>query len=75
MNQKLDELDPNQIVRFREGRKYFGYAHSQLDEKIKNGEIPAPISLSDTGRAKGWTGRQIIKWQAEREAASRRVVG
>lgn len=75
MNQKLDELDPYQIVRFYEGAKYFGYKHSQLPEKIKSGEIPAPFPLSDSGRAKGWTGRQIIKWQAEREAASKRVAG
>jgi predicted DNA-binding transcriptional regulator AlpA len=60
MAEKFCELDPYQIVRLREGRKYFGYGPTQIDEKIKSGEIPAPIALSDTGRAKGWTGRQII---------------
>ena len=75
MSQKLEQLDPNQIVRVREGRKYFGYGHSQIDEKIKSGEVPAPFPLSDSGRAMGWTGRQIIQWQAERAAASKRVAG
>ena len=68
-------LAPDQIYRPNEARFFFGYKSTQLDEKIKAGEIPTPISLSDTGRAKGWLGRQIIKWQAEREAASKRVAG
>jgi len=63
-------LDPGQFYRWSEGWKYFGYKSTQLDEKIKSGEIPAPISLSDSGRAKGWYGRHIIAWQAEREAAA-----
>jgi hypothetical protein len=45
----------------REGPRYFGYRHTQLDEKIRSGEIPAPLSLSASGRAKGWLGRQIIE--------------
>jgi predicted DNA-binding transcriptional regulator AlpA len=67
-NDEPNELHPNQIVRFCEGRKYFGLKHTQLDEKIKSGEIPAPMKLSDSGRARGWTGRQILEWQAERAA-------
>jgi predicted DNA-binding transcriptional regulator AlpA len=65
-------LDPGQFYRRGEGWKYFGYKSTQLDEKIKSGEIPAPISLSDSGRACGWFGRQILAWQAEREAAAKR---
>ena len=57
----IPELHPNQIVRYSEGRKYFGYGASQLAEKIKQRELPEPIPLSDTGYAKGWTGRQIIE--------------
>jgi predicted DNA-binding transcriptional regulator AlpA len=60
MDEKFSELDPYQIIRMSEGRKYFGYGPTQIDEKIRSGEIPAPIALSDTGRARGWTGRQII---------------
>jgi predicted DNA-binding transcriptional regulator AlpA len=62
MKQKGD-LDPNQIVRMHEGRKYFGYGPTQIEEKINRGEIPAPMALSATGRAKGWTGQQIIDHQ------------
>jgi len=56
-----------------EGPKYFGYKHSQLDEKIRAGEIPAPFPLTDSGRAKGWIGRQIIEWQNARLAARNTV--
>ena len=71
MADKTMELHPNQIVRWSEGKKYFGYRHTQLEEKIRTGEIPAPFLLSDTGRAKGWTGRQIIEHQRRRIEADR----
>jgi hypothetical protein len=64
------ELDPNQIFRPREAAKYFGYKHTQLAEKIKNGEIDPPIPLSDSGRAVGFTGRQIIEHHRRRLAAA-----
>jgi predicted DNA-binding transcriptional regulator AlpA len=68
MSKKSDEprpLVPDQIYRWKEGWKFFGYGATQLEEKIEAGEIPAPIPLSDTGRAKGWLGRTIIEWQAD----------
>jgi predicted DNA-binding transcriptional regulator AlpA len=60
---------PQTLGKFCEARNYFGYQPTQLDEKIKAGEIPTPIPLSDTGRAVGWLGSQIIEWQAKRVAA------
>ena len=74
-NPDADGLHPNEIVRYGEGARYFGYRHSQLGEKIKSGEIPAPFSLSDGGRAKGWTGRQILEHQRARLAAAKRAGG
>ena len=68
--EKFEELDPNQIIRLVEGKKYFGYGHTQLDVKIKAGEIPAPVSLSPSGRARGWLGRQIIEHQRRLLAAA-----
>ena len=49
------------------GPRFFGYSISKLHDAIKSGAIPAPISLSDTGRMKGWFGRTIIAWQLSRE--------
>jgi predicted DNA-binding transcriptional regulator AlpA len=69
-DQELPPLHPNQIVRLSEGEKYLGYRHSQRDELIKAGKLPAPISLVDGGKAKAWTGQQIIDHQRERLAAA-----
>jgi predicted DNA-binding transcriptional regulator AlpA len=66
------DLDPNEIIRPKDGRKYFGYGHSQLAELIKQGEIPPPFPLSETGVAKGWTGRQIIEHHRRRIALRNR---
>jgi hypothetical protein len=57
------ELSPNEIVRWRDGPKFFGFKLTQQQEKIASGEIPPPIALSDSGRAKGWLGQQIIEHQ------------
>ena len=65
------QLCPDWFYRLVDATRYFGYSPTQLDEKIRTGQVPAPISLSDSGgRAKGWFGRQNIAWQAAREAAS-----
>lgn len=59
-------INPDYFYRLADGSKFFGYRPTTLDEKIKSGEIPKPITLSDSGRAKGWFGRAILAWQAER---------
>jgi predicted DNA-binding transcriptional regulator AlpA len=65
------ELHPNQIIRKREARKYFGFGPTQLDEKIKSGEVPKPMRLSDSGRALGWLGKQIIEHHRKLEAKNK----
>jgi predicted DNA-binding transcriptional regulator AlpA len=65
------ELDPWQIVRFRDGKKWFGYGPTQLEEKIKSGEVPKPMRLSDSGRALGWLGKQIIEHHRKLEAKNK----
>jgi predicted DNA-binding transcriptional regulator AlpA len=65
-NAAVDEgrpLSPNEIVRLHDGARWFGVKRTQLQEKIKSGEIPKPAKLSRTGRATGWTGAQIIAHQ------------
>jgi hypothetical protein len=67
-------LVPDRFYRKGEvvANRYFGVGSTQLEEKIKGGEIEPPIPLSESGHACGWFGRYIIKWQAEREAAAKR---
>lgn len=64
------ELHPNEIVRYKDGQKYFGYKKTHLPDKIRDGTVPAPFRLSSDGRAKGWTGQQIIDHQRKLLAAA-----
>jgi hypothetical protein len=68
-----DELDPNQLIRAteRNGKKYFGYGHSQLAALIAQGVLPAPFPIYEDGAAKFWTGRQILEHHHARQAAAR----
>ena len=69
----VEGLHPNEIVRWKDAPKYFGLGKTQLDEKIKAGEIDPPIALSASGRAKGFTGQQIIEHQQrQRELSCKR---
>jgi predicted DNA-binding transcriptional regulator AlpA len=65
----LSPINPHVFYRMAEwGEAFFGFAASQLETKIRMGEIPKPISLTDTGRARGWFGHPILAWQQERLA-------
>jgi hypothetical protein len=68
-------LVPDRFYRRGEvvANRYLGYGHTQLEEKIRAGEIEPPIALSKSGRATGWFGRYLIKRQAELEAAGKRT--
>jgi hypothetical protein len=64
------DLDPNEIFRPKIAEKYFGLKHTQINEKVRAGEIEAPFLLSEGGKAVGWTGRQIINYHRKRIAAT-----
>jgi predicted DNA-binding transcriptional regulator AlpA len=68
-------LDPNEIFRPKQAEKYFGLRHSQIALKVKAGELPAPIRLSASGSAVGWTGRQIIEFHKVRLALTKAKAG
>ena len=69
-NKTVEGLHPNQVIRLKEARRYFGYGHSRLAEMIDSGEIPKPVALGE--RSRGWLGSQIIEWQQQRlEAAAK----
>jgi predicted DNA-binding transcriptional regulator AlpA len=66
----LQDADPDQVVRWSEGPRYFGVKKSQLSDAINKGLIPTPFRLVEGGRAKGWTRRQIAEHHQSRVKAS-----
>ena len=66
----MDSYDPDEVIRWREGPRYFGLKKSQLSDGINRGLIPAPFFLVEGGRAKGWTRRQIAEHHQPRQASS-----
>ncbi|MDR3408980.1 MAG: hypothetical protein P4L68_10825 [Methylovirgula sp.] len=67
IDDELPRLHPDLFYRKMQALPYFGYGATQIDEKIKSGDVPPLVFLSDGGRAAGWFGRAIIRWQRERE--------
>lgn len=65
-------LVPDRFYRRAEvvANRYLGYSDTQLEIKIRAGEIDPPISLSASSRASGWFGRTLIELQS-RYAAKR----
>ncbi len=61
-------IHPQHLYRWADGERFFGYSQTEIVQKIKAGQIPTPFPLTDGGRAKAWTGQQILDWQAERIA-------
>jgi hypothetical protein len=45
-----------------------GLGPGQIKEAVDNGELPAPVKLTSSGRAKAWTGQQLLDIQRERLA-------
>ena len=70
MSQKISELHPNELVRKKQAGKFLGLKATALDDAIKAGKIPAPIAAYEGGRAKFFTGQQIMDHIAKRIAAS-----
>jgi prophage regulatory protein len=55
-------------LRLPEVEKITGYKRSQIYEKISLNEFPQPVTLSDSGRAVGWSSDEIAAWQEIRIA-------
>jgi predicted DNA-binding transcriptional regulator AlpA len=66
--QAEDPPGVERLIRPTQIRAYTGWGHTQLDDKIKKGEFPPPISLSDSGRAVAWLASEVARWQRSRVA-------
>jgi predicted DNA-binding transcriptional regulator AlpA len=66
----LEPLVPHFFYR-RQGpvaKGVIGLEDSQIDEKIKTGELPPPVKAFESGRSTGWFGWQLIELQQRRLA-------
>jgi predicted DNA-binding transcriptional regulator AlpA len=55
------QLGDDEIVRLKNGPKFFGVGKSTLAAMVKKGQVPKPTHFSE--RCAGWTMRQIREWQ------------
>jgi hypothetical protein len=60
----VGNIEPDQIYRTTLYESLFGYGEQATNDKIKSGELPMPFPLSEGGRARAWTGRQILEHRA-----------
>jgi predicted DNA-binding transcriptional regulator AlpA len=60
--------DSSAVLRKAEAMEFVGLRHTQFDEKVLTGELPAPIQISDSGRAVAWLRSDLEKWLEERVA-------
>lgn len=56
----------NRIIRERDVDAYCGLKRTQRAELVRRREFPAPISLSDGGRARGYLESELLEWQRRR---------
>jgi predicted DNA-binding transcriptional regulator AlpA len=61
-------INPDFFYRLSVCPPFLGYELSQLKVKIDCGELPRPVSLSDSGRALGYYGSQLLEIKAKRIA-------
>jgi hypothetical protein len=50
---------------------FLGLEASQIREAIRDGQLPPPVSPTDSGRALGYYGKTILDLQAERRAKAK----
>lgn len=73
--------DQNEMPRFLRPAQVYGpegltsLGRTAVLEMVKAGEFPQPISLSPSGRSKGWLESEVLAWAKERAANGRLPMG
>jgi prophage regulatory protein len=62
------ETHLDRFLRLREVELFAGLKRTQINDLIKAGAFPAPVRLSDGGRAVAWLASELATWQAARIA-------
>jgi prophage regulatory protein len=63
-------FSPRRILRLPDVKHQVGLGRTAIYQKIKAGEFPAPIPLSNNGRAVGWDSEAINAWIESRIQAA-----
>lgn len=58
------------FLRLPDVKQIVGYGRTAIYQKIQAGEFPAPIPLSENGRAVAWDSEAIAAWQESRIKAA-----
>lgn len=58
------------IARRHEVIQRTGLSYTTIWRKVKSGEFPKPVKLSDSGTAIGWRSNEIDSWLESRERVS-----
>ena len=56
----IEDIKPDQIYRTTMSQELFCLGPQATADKIKSGELPPPFPLSESSRARAWTGQQIL---------------
>jgi predicted DNA-binding transcriptional regulator AlpA len=56
------------VLRKPDAMKFVGLKGTAFDKKVKNGELPKPIKLFDSGKAVAWIRAELEEWLARRIA-------
>jgi prophage regulatory protein len=56
------------LLRLPAVEEFCGLRRTQIHELIARKEFPAPIKLSDSGRAKAWLEEELMTWRDQRRA-------
>src|SRR3954464_5838030 len=64
-----DRSTCRQFLRLPDVEAYTGLRRTQLYKHIRKGELPAPVSLTDSGAAKAWDLTELEGWRFARIAA------
>jgi predicted DNA-binding transcriptional regulator AlpA len=54
------------LMRKHQALQFVGLRNTQFDEKVATGELPAPIKISDSGRAVAWLRVELERWLEQR---------
>ena len=69
----MAEQQFRRLLRLPDVRRQVGLGRTAIYQRVKSGEFPAPISLSNTGRAVAWDSLAIDAWIESRIAAAGRA--